>query len=174
MRAMFTIAASLTICTGLFGCDQNQKASAPAPVAAAAAQSCNCRQQTQAAPAPAVELPRAHRHRHHHRHGNGWTEEASWQGSTSLVSSHSESREFEYVSEAHESDDEQGPAAYPPPPPSGTSSDVWIDGYGRSHYASADVTTDTDDGPPVRATEDARRRSDPWRGYNSKCRNAVD
>jgi hypothetical protein len=171
MRAMFTIAASLTICSCLFGCDQNQKA--PAPVAAAAAPSCNCQQQTQPAPAPPVEQPRPGRHHHYRRHDD-MADEASWQGSTTSVSSYSESRESEYAGEGHKSVDAQGPAAYPPPPPSSTGPDVWVDGYGRSHYASGAVTTDTDGSAAVLSAGDTRRRSDPWRGYNSKCRNAVD
>jgi hypothetical protein len=165
---MFTIAASLSICAGLLGCDQGPKASAPAPVAAAP--SCNCQQQAQAAPpAPVAQAPRPHRH--HHRHQHGMTYETSWQGSPSSVPS-SESQASDSASEAHESMDEQGSGAYPPPPPPSAGSDVWVDGYGRGHTASGPV--ETDGNPAVLSAEDAHRRSDPWRGYNSRCRNAVD
>lgn len=173
MRAIFTIVASLSVCSGLLGCDQNEKASAPAPVAVAAAPACSCQHQAQAAPAPVMEAPRPQRHHHSRRHRHDMNYEASWQGSTTSVSSYSAARESEYASEGHESLDEQGSAVYPPPPP-GAGSGVWVDGHGRSHYASEAVAAEGDDNPAALSAEDARRRSDPWRGYNSKCRNAVD
>jgi len=167
MRAMLTI--GLAVC--LFGCDQSPRATAPAPVAAATAPSCNCQQLAQAAPAPVAETPRPHRHRHHHRHSMIY--EASWQEGASSVSSYPESHESEYAGESHA--DEQGSAVYPPPPPPpGAGSEVWVDGYGRGHYASGAMAADADSNPAVLSAEDARRRSDPWRGYDARCRNATD
>jgi hypothetical protein len=171
MRAIFTIMASLSVCSGLLGCDQNEKASAPAPVVVAAAPACSCQHQAQAAPVPVVEPPHLQRHHHYRRHQHDMAYEASWQGGATSGSSYSESRESEYAGEGHESVDEQGSAAYPPPPPD-AGSGVWVDGHGRSHYASE--AAETDDNPAALSAEDDRRRSDPWRGFNSKCRNAVD
>jgi hypothetical protein len=159
----------LAIC--LFGCDQSPKATAPAPVAAAPAAACNCQHLAQTAPAPIVEAPRSHRHNHHRWHR--MTYEASGQESASSVSSYPDSHEAEYAGESH-GGDAGGPAAYPPPPPPVASSEVWVDGYGRSHYAGGGTAVEADSNPAVLSAEDAHRRSDPWRGYDARCPNAVD
>jgi hypothetical protein len=119
-----------------------------------------------------VETPRPHRH--HHAHWHSMTHEVSWASSASSVSSYSESREYEYGSVSHSmGGDEQGPAAYPPPPPS-VGSEVWVDGYGRSHYASGGMAGDADRNPAPLSVEDAHQRLDPWRGYDANCPDARD
>ncbi len=114
MRAMFMTAASLVICTGLFGCDQGQKV---ASIAATAAPACNCRQQAQAvAPAAAP----THRHRHHHI--IRWHDEESaasyrtygWdEAGAAPSSSLDEDRAYDEAP-----GESQTAAPYPPPPPS--------------------------------------------------------
>jgi hypothetical protein len=163
---------TIGLAIGLFGCDQSPKATAPAPVAVAAAPTCACQHQAQATPAPVAPEPRPHRHHRNHHHGMSY--EASWQESTSSASSYSESRVSEYAGESHESSDEPPAAPYPPPPPPDHGSGVWIDGYGRSHFSSEGTAAEADSNPALLSVEDGRRRSDPWRGYNSRCRNAVD
>lgn len=154
MRAMLTVAAGLLICCGLFGCNRTQ-----APVAApvvAAAPVCNCPQQAQAAlPAP---LPQpAHPHRRH----RAWSEHqssSSYEGSSSYSSSGGEIREYDGA--AMRSEDANGEAH--------AQAAVWIDGYGRSHYATN--AADTDDANPAKLNaEDRHNRRAVWRGYNSKC-----
>ena len=44
---------------------------------------------------------------------------------------------------------------------------VWVDGYGRSHYTSAEASDDTN--PAALTADDVRRRRAPWHAYNSDC-----
>ncbi len=53
-------------------------------------------------------------------------------------------------------------------------SGVWVDGYGRGHYAEEEAAPSPDDNTEYLSNDDAGRRHDPWRGYNARCRNAVD
>jgi hypothetical protein len=163
---MLTVAAGLVLGAGLFGCDENPNSSASAPVVAAAkSPACTC--QAKAAPATVAEAQPARVHRHRNwRHRSG-VYEAAWDSRASSVTSYS-SHESGYVS----SDSD---AAYPPPPPpSGPPAKAWIDGYGRGHHAAGAMAQEADSNPGLVSVEDSRRRFDVWRGFNSKCRNAID
>ena len=46
-------------------------------------------------------------------------------------------------------------------------SNVWVDGYGRSHYVAAASAA-----PVVSVPPDDRERRAPWRGYDEKCDDA--
>jgi hypothetical protein len=54
----------------------------------------------------------------------------------------------------------------------GTSADVWVDGYGRAHYA--DYGPLEDEHPGMISRKDERERMRPYRGYDSKCDNRTD
>ena len=67
MRAMLTLAASLSICAGLFGCDDGgHKTSASAIGAASASPACKCKQAAESEPVLRTSSPARYRHRHHH------------------------------------------------------------------------------------------------------------
>ena len=224
MRAMLTLAASLAVCAGLFGCDDNAPKSVGGAISAAAASTaCKCKQAAQGEPAFHESSRLRHRHPHHyfrhHTHfayggggygtGHGSAYEIGWGSGTGSVSSYSEtSRSYSGPSHSEYAMAEQAPddmppppppaeaadnmppppppAPYPPPPPAGASPDgpppggppmdsgVWVDGYGRGHYADGDAPPSPNDNTEYLSNEDSGRRHDPWRGFNAKCRNAVD
>jgi len=161
MRAMFVVYGSVLICVSLFGCNRSQQAQAPVPAPVVAnAPVCNCPQQTAAA-APAATT---HRHpRHHH----AWSERES--------SSYSESYGAESESSYSPASDSAGEYDGTPESEQTTGeahaeADLWVDGYGRSYYASAAASDDTN--PDALTAEDVRRRHAPWHAYNSDCDSA--
>ena len=153
MRAMFTVTASLAVCLSLMGCNRSQQAEAPAPVVAAAP-ACNCPQQVAVAPSASAVV---HRHRHHH---HSLDEIASYAESISQHSGSSWSPDSS--SGAEYRDDAQSAQAEVH-----TESAAWIDGYGRSHYA--DASTSDDSNPAALEPADARRRLAPWHAFNADC-----
>ena len=212
MRAMLTLAASLAVCAGLFGCDDGDghKTSASAIGAASAAPACKCKQAAESEPVLRESSSLRHRYHHrfrHHAHfayetGRRSYYEIGWGSSAGSMSSYSESsRSYSGPSHSEYAMAEQAdsmppppptegpdnmppppPAPYPPPPPSGVGpagdgaadSGMWVDGYGRGHYSDGEATPSPNDSTEYLSNEDSTRRHDPWRGFNSKCRNAVD
>ena len=137
MRA--TIIATILACLGLAGCDN--PSNAPAPTVQAVAPPCNCQQQNEAAAQPAA-VRTAHRH---HRDWSAYEHRE-----------YSESESYSYSSQSrsydqNESDDQGGHQ-------SAAEGNVWVDGYGRSHYAMT-----------AAATHDDRARLAPWHGYDQDC-----
>jgi hypothetical protein len=163
---MLTAAMSVVICWGLFGCNRSQQAATPAavPVAAATAP-CNCE------PAMPMTAAPVHRHRHHRRAvWNTHAESADFQSYSVESKSHStysSSSVREYQPDTDTNVGYAGSAEQYEANANVGSGAVWVDGYGRSHYAA--------DGPPQEnnpaalAAEDIHRRMKPWRGYNSDC-----
>ena len=151
MRAMFLVVASVLLCVGLFGCDRQPQAPVAAPAVAAVAPPCNC---TPPALPPASVAQAAHRTRHH-RHA--WREhEGSYSEGGESYSASSESSEY---SEASSAPVAQGGVA-------SAQAVIWVDGYGRSHYAAGGQA---DENPARLSREDRRTRHEVWRGYDSKC-----
>jgi hypothetical protein len=148
MRAMFLVVASVLLCVGLFGCDRQPQAPVAAPVVAAVAPPCNC---APPAPPPAPAAQAMHR-THHHR---AWREPES-----SYSENHSASNESGEYSESSSSSVAQPAAA-------SAQAAVWVDGYGRSHYAAGEQA---DENPARLSREDRHTRREVWRGYDSKCR----
>ena len=64
-----------------------------------------------------------------------------------------------YVPSAEEDSDAYTRSAPPPDEP------AWVDGYGRSHYGSADAAQDAAAPSP----DDDHARRSPWHGWNSDC-----
>ncbi len=220
MRAMLTLAASLAVCAGLYGCDdgkEGHKTSASVIGAAAASPACKCKQAAESEPALRESASR-HRYHHHFRHhehfaygtGRRSYTEIGWGSSAGSVSSYSEShRSYSGPSHSEYAMADQAdmppppppgaldgmppagpdnmppppPAAYPPPPPPGpgvgpavagsADSGVWVDGYGRGHYADGEAAPSPNENSEYLSNEDSARRHDPWRGFNAKCRNAA-
>jgi hypothetical protein len=135
MRATIFAATGFLACLGLAGCDN----SANAPTAQTV-QPCNC--QTASAPAAQPMPPRA-THRHV-RHATSYSHR-EYDESEAYSSYSSQSRS--YGQETSESE-------------TGAEQNVWVDGYGRSHYA---VTASAAPAP------DERARLAPWHGYDEKC-----
>jgi hypothetical protein len=147
MRATLFATIGLVACTGLAGCDNP----GPAPVtnAQAVAQPCNCQPQNEATAQSAT--PRT-THRHH-RH---WTSYARRDYNESESYSYrSQSRNY-YQSES----DEQERYANQSASGGNAERNVWVDGYGRSHYA---MTASAAPAP------DERARLAPWHGYDENC-----
>jgi hypothetical protein len=197
MRAMLTLAASLFVCAGLFGCDDDgdgHKTTASVIGAAAASPGCKCKQAAQGEPDARAPSPLRHRYHHRFRHyahfahkagsGHSWYE-IGWGSSAGSTGSYSDSSRNEYAMAEQAPDDMPPPpplsAPYPPPPPPGAGpggppmdSGVWVDGYGRGHYADGEAPPSPNDNTEYLSNEDAGRRHDPWRGFNAKCRNTVE
>jgi uncharacterized lipoprotein NlpE involved in copper resistance len=132
MRA--TIIAATLACLGLAGCDNS--ANAPAPSAQAVAPPCNCQPQNEAAAqtAPPRVMHRRYRHWSSYAHRDYNQSESYYQSGTDDQSA--------------DQDASNGNAE----------ENVWVDGYGRSHYA---VTAS--------AAPDDRARLAPWHGYDQDC-----
>ena len=215
MRAMLTLAASLSICAGLFGCDdgnEGHKTAASVIGAASAAPACKCKQASESEPMlhESSSRHRYHRHFRHNAHfgyetGRRSYHEIGWGSSAGSASSYSESsRSYSGSSHSEYAMAEQAdsmppppppealdnmppppPASYPPPPPSAgpmgpgpavagsADSGVWVDGYGRGHYADGEAASSPNENSEYLSNEDSTRRHDPWRGFNAKCRNAA-
>lgn len=145
MRTKLLAAASIAACLGLAGCD-DAAPPAPAPnTQAAAAPPCNC--QT-AAEAPVHHPAISRKARWHERH------------SASYSASYSTSEYDENESES--ADDRSRSRSYDRVESEGSGGEVWVDGYGRSHYVVASAATISQ--PP-----DDRARRRPWHGYDAKC-----
>lgn len=156
MRAMFTVTASALICVSLLGCNRSPQMQAPVPTPiAAAAPACNCPQQA----AAVMPVAPARKHRHHHR---GWGEHQSnsysygSQNEDSYPSLPNEDAEHGAGQGELSAGEAQAEAA------------IWIDGYGRSHYAM-DVSASEGDNPGAQTATDIRRRLAPWHAYNADC-----
>ena len=184
MRAMFMVTASLLICVGLPGCDREQRTETSTHASVAAtAPVCNCPQQAHA-PTPIVKR---HGHRwHRHWNGGSMSHETSWSEHESSSPSYSPSDASGYATENDSSDESnmmagapipppRSAAPFPPPPPGAvlpppppeTQGSVWIDGYGREHYAE---DAQEDDGNYAALTaKDGDRRLAPWHAYNVDC-----
>lgn len=155
MRAMLMAFASVLLCIGLFGCDRKPEAPAAAPVLAQAPAPA---MPPQAVP-PQTSAPAAHRR--HRRHE--WSDSASAESyaSDSSYASQSSSSESSDTVREYGGDEQSADSG------GETEAEVWVDGYGRSHYVSAGASADEN---PARLTaEDRHNRSSVWRGYNSKC-----
>ncbi len=162
MRAILRTAASLTLCAGLLGCDDNDKGKVVTTAQAATPQPPPRAEE----PAPISEPIEHHRHhwrRHGHKHrpyGASFSEGVSYAASSGESAPSGDTAEESAASRVSS-------APYPPPPPesstgeSAAQSDVWIDGYGRDHYAAEAWAN----GPPITA-EEAHARRDPWHGYD--------
>ena len=140
MRA--TIIAATLVCLGLAGCDNS--ANAPAPTAQAVAPPCNCQPQNEATAQAAA--PRA-THRHH-RHWSSYARRDTDKSESYSTGSQSRST---YQSEFDDQGASRGDAE----------ENVWVDGYGRSHYA------ETASAAP--AAPGDRARLAPWHGYDQDC-----
>ena len=170
MHAMFRVTAGLLICFGLCGCNRNHQAQTTAPATVAAtAPACNCPRQA-AVPEPPVTHHRHHVDRRWHR--ESLSHEASWSESTST--SYSSSDESGYSDARDNQSDGMAGAPIPPPPPDASypppqaEGGVWVDGYGREHYAMD--TPEADDGAVAELTEkDIRRRLAPYHAYDVDC-----
>jgi len=139
MRA--TIIAATLVCLALAGCDNS--ANAPAPTAQAVAPPCNCQPQNEATAQAAA--PRA-THRHH-RHWSSYARRDTDESESYSTGSQSRST---YQSEFDDQGASRGDAE----------ENVWVDGYGRSHYAmTASAAPASDD----------RARLAPWHGYDQDC-----
>ena len=136
MRA--TMIAATLACLGLAGCDNS--ANAPAPNAQAVAQPpCNCQQQNEAA-AQAAPRRTIHRYARHRAYASHEEFEAQY-------SYQSQSRST-YQSESGDQEVSSG----------NSEGNVWVDGYGRSHYVAT-----------ASAAPDDRARLAPWHGYDEDC-----
>jgi len=148
---MFLVVASVLLCVGLFGCDRQPQAPVAAPIVAVAPP-CNC-----APPAlpPAPVAQAVHRPRHHH---HAWSEHesSSYSESGESYSASNETGEYSQSSSVSvtQSDAASAQAA------------AWVDGYGRSHYATGEQT---DENPALLSREDRHTRREVWRGWNSHC-----
>ncbi len=151
MRAMFLVVASVLLCVGLFGCDRQPQAPVAAPVVAAVTPLAIARRPR---PPPAPVAQAVHRTRHHH---HTWSEHesSSYSESGESYSASNESQEYSETSSVSETQ-----SAVP------SAQAAWVDGYGRSHYASGESI---DENPARLSREDRRMRRDVWRGYDSKC-----
>jgi len=156
MRAMFLVVASVLLCVGLFGCDRQPQAPVAAPVVAAVAPPCNC---TPPAPPPAPVAQASHRARHHH---HIW----SAHGSTSYDGYGESGESYSASNEPREYPESSSVSVAQPDAASGQAA-TWVDGYGRSHYATGEQVVD--ENPARLSREDRRMRRDVWRGYDSKC-----
>ena len=180
MRAMLMAAIGVTVCFTLFGCDRNpqQAQTTSMPVAVAPPPTCNCPQA--AAPVVRTARHRTVRHRYayrehygHHRHSLSEflaysTPSSSYrENESSSVREYRPGDEMRYsqpsYSDTHDSSAQYQQAA---------SAEVWVDGYGRAHYA--DYGPPGDEAPGTISRKDERERMRPYRGYNSKCDNRID
>jgi len=152
MRAMFLIVGSVLLCVGLFGCDRTPQ-TVQAPVVAATPP-CNC-MPSAAPPAPVRTVSGVHRHYHHRRHSLAEIESAAYQAERESGGSMTMEREGSSYSESTGA----------PPPPS-AEPPVWVDGYGRAHYA---ITAEADQNPVRLGAEDRKARRSVWHGYDSNC-----
>ena len=173
MRAMLMAAVGVAVCFTLSGCDQNQQqaqTAAVTPVAIAPPPPCKCQQ---AAAAPTITIAHHTRHRMH-RHGHTLDEFLAYStGPSSYGETDSrtvreyrpgdEERYAEYDhTEMHDSVENRHV----------TDADVWVDGYGKAHYA--DYGPIEDEHPGLISRKDEHERMRPYRGYDSNCDNGID
>ena len=157
MRAMFTVTASVLICVALFGCNRSQQAQAPVPAPIVRCRPvCNCPQQTAAAAPVATDastdiiiMHGASTKVHPIRNPTARRKTAP------IRRLRIAQREYDGAAGEQSAGEAHAEAA------------LWVDGYGRSHYASAAASDDTN--PAALAADDVRRRHAPWHAYNSDC-----
>lgn len=135
MRAKFIAAIGLLACFGLAGCDNS--GNAPAPTAQVTAQPCNCQTQNAAAVQPAP-IRATHRH--------------------SRIASTREYEEHYSAGSSSRSYDQDAAEDQPARQSGNAEENVWVDGYGRSHYAAS-----------AAPAPDEHARLAPWHGYDEKC-----
>ena len=145
MRAMFMMVASVLLAAGLFGCNRTPQAPVAAPVVA----------QTPPAyvpppppPPPAVEQTTRTRH-----HRMVYREESTGYDSYSQ-SEYGSSESYDDYSGGEESSVSSQDAA--------SAEAIWVDGFGRSHYAT---TTQADENPALLSEGEQRDRDSVWHGY---------
>ena len=138
MRATIFAATGFLACLGLAGCDNS--ANAPPANVQVAAQPCNCQPQNAAVAQP---IPPRVFHRHV-RHATSYSHR-EYDESEAYSSYSSQSRSYDQGASESEAGAEQN---------------VWVDGYGRSHYA---VTASAAPAP------DEHVRLAPWHGYDENC-----
>jgi hypothetical protein len=184
MRAMLTAAVGLAACFALFGCDQNPQQAqtvAATPVAVAPPAPCNCRQT-----AAALAVRVAHHFTYHHRYGrydhyrhhsHTLSEFLAYSTSSSSYSANETSSVREYrpgdeerysqtdYAQMRETASENHRAMT-------ADAGVWVDGFGKVHYA--DYGPLDDEHPGLIAGKDEHERQNPWRGYDSKCNNRIN
>jgi hypothetical protein len=143
MRA--TIIAMFLACLGLAGCDS--PGNAPATNTQAVAPPCNCQPQNEAT-AQAAPIRATHRH---HRHWSSYARRDYSESESYSTSSQSRSY-YQSASDDQGEYDDRGARQ------SAAEEDVWVDGYGRSHYAMT-----------ASAAHNDRARLAPWHGYDVDC-----
>jgi hypothetical protein len=141
MRA--TIIAATLACLGLAGCDNS--ANAPPPTVQAVAPPCNCQPQSEAAAQPAP-------HRATYRHHRHWSSHARRDYNERESYSYRSQSRSTYRSESGDQGAQQSSG--------NAEGNVWVDGYGRSHYAGTETAS---------AASDDRARLAPWHGYDVDC-----
>jgi hypothetical protein len=141
MRA--TIIAATLACLGLAGCDNS--ANAPVPTAQAVAPPCNCQPQNEAAAQSALA-------RATHRHHRQWSSYAHRDYDESESYSYSSQSRSYYQSGTDDQGADQNAGS------GNADENVWVDGYGRSHYIAT-----------ASAAPDDRARFAPWHGYDQDC-----
>lgn len=148
MRAMFMVVASVILAAGLFGCNRKSEAPVAAPVTVVTPPAA-VPPPPPPPPPPAAEESQRYRH---HRTSYSAQESESTESYSEYSSSESYSGE-DYSAEDSQVDvrgASQGGEA------------IWVDGFGRSHYAT---TTQADENPALLAPEDQRDRDSVWHGY---------
>ena len=155
MRAMFMVVASIFLMIGLLGCNRQQQVAVQAPVTVSTPPPAAL-PPPPPSPAPVVEATqRVRHHRHHYAETQSY---GSYSDDESASYTQSGDSEDDYDDGRGESYEHSAAAAQ-------THGEVWVDGYGREHYA---VTT-PDDNPGAIGAEDEHLRAKPYRGWNSDC-----
>ncbi len=148
MRAKIIAATTILLGLSLSGCDNPP--SAPVVNPQAANPPCNCTPN----PAPDVQAAAtSHYATHrHHRHWSSYASRHSYQESQAYSSGEElQSTGRREYAQGNQADNSQQ-----------TEQNVWVDGYGRSHYVQvSDATVST---PP-----DTKERRAPWAHYDEKC-----
>ncbi|MBV9990686.1 MAG: hypothetical protein JOZ72_05270 [Alphaproteobacteria bacterium] len=157
MRAMFMVVASIFLAVGLFGCNRQQQVAVQTPVTVTPPPAA-VPPPPPPPPAPVVEA--AHRVRYHRHH----------YAVTRSYDSYSESESASYTQSGDSENDYDGGGdeareSYEHSAAAQAHGEVWVDGYGREHYAVATP----DDNPGALSAEDEHLRRKPWRGWNSDC-----
>jgi len=144
MRAKIIAATGFVACLGLYGCDD--PATAPQAAVQAAPPPCNCQAPVAAAPAATVQASV-----HHRRHWSAYA-----------YSSHEDSESYSQGSQSDESQSRSYDESDSQSSQASSAQNVWVDGYGRSHYILASAVT-------VSQSPETGARRDPWHGYDENC-----
>ena len=150
MRATIIAATTILLGLSLAGCDNPP--SAPAVNPQAANPPCNCTP-NQAPDVQAAATSQQVTHRHH-RHWSSYASRHSYQESESYSSGEeSQSTDRREYDQGYRGDNSQEASS---------EQNVWVDGYGRSHYVQVSDAT-------VSVPPDTRERRAPWAHYDEKC-----